>query len=1562
MKLTKKLEGEINQVYDTYWKALFIADIDAYTSVLDQNFKLIGTTETEYFFNRIEAIQFLKDTTDQVVGNIELRNRNINIELLGSLVLITEQSDTYVKIEGAWSFYGKVRVSSLLEKKKQVWKFSQMHLSFPDSKAVEGQTIGLDKISKENLELKDAIKRRTVELENKNKELELETSLERVRAVAMGMHQPADLIKICKAIYDELQALGFSELRNTLIDIFEDQEKYFTDYDYSAFTGGTSSKIPYSGNPVIEKYIKNIRKSGEAFSEITVKGAQLEEWKQFRSDNGEIEDSRLNDIKALYYYKYSIGPGSIGISTYSRISKEQLNILHRFRNVFNLSYQRYADIAKAEAQARESRIEAALERVRSKTMAMHNSNDVGETVATLFEEFEKLGIHTNRCGILIISNEIMQAEVWTAKSNHSGKANLIIGQLDLTMHPLLEGFYHAWKNKESVFNYTMIGDDLKLYYQAINNTKFYPTQFDQDAFPSKEFHTDFYFNEGSIFAFTTEPINEEAASIFKRFANVFGQTYRRYLDLQKAEAQTREAQIETALEKVRSRTMAMQNSNELQETAVVLFNEFKKLGTDDMLQVTIGIYNEEERVIDFRATNWAGGGEQENRSFEVDMDEPTVAKPSIAAWKAGKKSAVFDLTGDALQGWLNYRNKISGITINPNDTGGRRVISAAYFSKGHLTISTPIPLADQTFKTLERFAAVFDGTYTRFLDLQKSEAQTKEAEIELALERIRARALAMHRSDEFTDVAKVMREQMGYLGQPELETSAVHLYEEDDNNIFSWRAFRLSSDLKGDINFGFFKIPKNSCAIAREFIQNFKSKAFDYTIEVSGAKQTEWYKILFKVAPEVQESMEKSGTTKEKRYYHFSKFTGGALLMVSSQEPAIDVIELQNRSAKVFDLAYRRFKDLQNAEAQARESQIEAALERVRGKAMAMHSTKDLSVAANTVFTELKLLGVESFRSGVGLLSKHHKRATMYATTSKQGKELLDLVGEVEIVGHVSFEKQYEAWLNQEMYVSVLEGAELYKYYQILFQNFKAAESTRIEGHEKEYGYYLPFSEGLMYSWSTKPYSDDEIRMLNRFKIIIDLTFRRYIELQRLEANALEALRSASLDRVRAEIASMRNKADLDKITPLIWKELTVLNIPFVRCGVFILDEIEEQIHTFLSTPDGKAIAAFHLPYFFTPLKDSIDFWRAKKIYQTHWGMDAYAAFADAIANQESSMNKEQYLSSVPKEGIYLHLLPFMQGMLYVGNTAALSEDMLQLIQSVADAFSNAYARYEDFVKLEDAKKQIENTLADLQAAQKQLIQSEKMASLGELTAGIAHEIQNPLNFVNNFSEVSTELVDEMNQEIDNGNLTEAKEIANDLKQNLEKINHHGKRAGDIVKGMLQHSRSSSGEKEHTDINVLADEYLRLAFHGLRAKDKSFNATLVTEYDASIGNINIIRQDIGRVILNLISNAFYAVDEKKKQQQEGYEPTVTVATKKRMIAGIEMVTISVSDNGNGIPQKVLDKIFQPFFTTKPTGQGTGLGLSLSYDIVKAHGGELKVETKEGVGTCFTIQLKVIDTK
>jgi signal transduction histidine kinase len=298
--------------------------------------------------------------------------------------------------------------------------------------------------------------------------------------------------------------------------------------------------------------------------------------------------------------------------------------------------------------------------------------------------------------------------------------------------------------------------------------------------------------------------------------------------------------------------------------------------------------------------------------------------------------------------------------------------------------------------------------------------------------------------------------------------------------------------------------------------------------------------------------------------------------------------------------------------------------------------------------------------------------------------------------------------------------------------------------------------------------------------------------------------------------------------------------------------------------------------------------------------------------------------------------------------------------------------------ELRKKSEELTHSLEDLKSTQAQLIQSEKLASLGELTAGIAHEIQNPLNFVNNFSELSNELIKEMKEEFKKGETEEGFAIADNIEQNLEKINHHGKRASDIVKGMLEHTRTSTGQKELTDINALCGDYLKLAFHGLKAKEKDFNATMETHFDPNLPKIDIIPQDIGRVLLNLINNAFYActersrsaVNERNKQmEREGspsgvggeggqvrepnYLPTVSITTQ---LTANSQLLIAVKDNGSGIPDAIKDKIFQPFFTTKPTGQGTGLGLSLSYDIVKAHGGILQVESTEGEGSIFIIQL------
>jgi len=475
-------------------------------------------------------------------------------------------------------------------------------------------------------------------------------------------------------------------------------------------------------------------------------------------------------------------------------------------------------------------------------------------------------------------------------------------------------------------------------------------------------------------------------------------------------------------------------------------------------------------------------------------------------------------------------------------------------------------------------------------------------------------------------------------------------------------------------------------------------------------------------------------------------------------------------------------------------------------------------------------------------------------------------------------------------------------------------------------------------------------RFLRRRLVAKERERTRELELEQAHA----ALQQSSLDRVRAEIASMRTAKDLERVTPLIWRELKALEVPFIRCGVFIVDEANKSVGVFLTTPDGKALGVLHLAFDSNDLtSNTVKHWKNKQVYKEHWNKEEFINWTKSMMELGQVQNPETYQgSSQPPESLYLHFVPFEQGMLYIGNVDPLDEEKLELTKTLAEAFSIAYARYEDFNNLEEAKAAVEVTLSELKSAQSQLVHSEKMASLGELTAGIAHEIKNPLNFVNNFSEVSGELLDEMKEELKNKNEEEVASLIEDLKQNLGKINHHGKRADSIVKGMLLHSRGTSGEKTLTDINDLLDQYVNLAYHGMRAMNKEFNITIEKNYDKSLEKVNVVPQDISRVFLNIINNACYAAyDRKKKGSDNNFSPTLKVSTKNLK----DKVEIRIGDNGKGVPKDILDKIFQPFFTTKPTGEGTGLGLSLSYDIVtKMHNGDLKVESEEGKYTEFVI--------
>jgi signal transduction histidine kinase/ketosteroid isomerase-like protein len=2524
MKLTKKLEAEILKLYHAYWDAYLRGDMKSMASFFDDNITVYGTAVGEIFTTKKQAVKFYAATADQMTGNAEFRKRRISLKAVGDTIMINEQTDLYVLIDGKWTFYGHARITAIFEQKSNAWKLVHQHGSFPDNRTEEGDQIATDKIKEENLQLRDAVKRRTIELEEKNQELEIESSLERVRTVAMGMNKPDDILGICKIMFIELHSLGFSDIRNTLINFWDDSNNSLIDYDYSDYAGGNKAKLAYSSHPVFEQFQKKIKKSKDAFAKLVVKKDELESWKQRRRESGEYEDPRLNNIPALYYYFYSIGVGSIGISTFSSLTTEQLDLLKRFRNVFSLAYQRYIDISlaeaqaretqiqlalervrartmamqkseelhetsqilfqqmkelgepveqltigivmetenvveifatiqgsqlqqtfrhsidemvmnkiyrgwkaqqksllvelnskeiqvynryrnelvksemfsttvskddrriiyaayfskgmlalgsnttlsedshrllerfagvfdgiytrfldlqKAEAQAREAQIEVSLERVRSRAMAMHNSTDLNSVVAAVFEELGKLNLGVLRCGVGIFNKEKQTGDVWSTSLSSEGTVLQVSGDESFTIHPLLQGTFDAWLEQKE-FYYELEGKDFNDYYKALTKTNFQLTGQQSTTLENKNLKQYYYtpmFQAGNLYAFSEMPFSEDAKKIMKRFAGVLNLTYNRFLDLQKAEAQAREAQIELALERVRARTMAMQHSNELAEAASLLFHQLKTLGIETFSSGYTVWVNDEKDLVSWMCnadgsmnppfimpvngdvrhvhmyqswksgeafyvedmsgktmeehyrylrtfplldeafkTSFAAGftipsrqvhnianflqgnllfityepvpeaheifkrfakvfeqtytrfndlqkAEEQARESQIELGLERVRARAMAmqkseelkeligtvfieltkldlvltrclimiydpktndsiwwmanseaptepiglkvqyhghvtylaylkAWQEKQLKWTYSLEGKTKKQWDDFlftETKLSGLpdfVIAGMKAPEKVYLNASFNSFGNLTLATLEPLSGEHFDTMLRFAKVFDLTYTRFNDLQKAEAQAREAQIELGLERVRARAMAMQKSHELSELVDTVFKELTKLDfalswcminivdepsmsntvwgvNPEIGKApeSYHMLFEDyrfhhemfkawkekqskwtivlegkekeiyDEYLFNQTEFRrvpetvqkqmrATKKYEGSFTFSNFgglqTIGEEPLSEANMDILARFGKVFDLTytrfndlqkaeaqareakieaaLETVRARSMAMHhsEELEKVVKTLSDKLIDLGLSldgafifffeKKKRNFHLWIATnhlpapikvdmpyneniqnnpiirdlwrvietGGDLInksysgrvkddyfgfvgeynqttipaeirkfhlntkswtvsLAAGKNSVVgidswsgkiiteDDFQVLKRFSKVFEQAYTRFLDLQKAEAQAKEAQIEAALERVRSQSMGMQTSKDLSNVTTAMFEQLRMLGGELYATGIVFCDKHEHHVEQWHSVPgagmlspfivpvdldrihqyrydqwKKGTELFSVeIPEDFIAQHFdamfklptvkavlddfasknipmpetpSWEIDYGASFKYGyILVSALQPfteaailprfAKVFEQTYIRFLDLQKAEAQTREAQiqlalervrskamamhhsdeldevlavlcdqfdvlgilpmsthmtvmdlekntftfretgkfgDRSFGEQtvdldamdtwkdtvdqwkeskalsinrlhfpketLPqvwevfhesfasmpegsritpddYPDGIYHTAGKHPFgyigmnqtrkaTEEEEQIVIKFANEFGIAYQRFLDLQKAEAQAREARIETALEKVRSRTMAMQHSDELPHAANLLFLEVQALGIPSWSCGYNILAD-DNKSSTCIMSSEGQIQSAFQLPFtnsgepsfaawleaietkqsFFVQelggkaiddhynymktlpqvgrvikeledagislptyqinhlsffnggfllfityeqvphahdifkrftkvfeqtytrfldlqkaeaqtreakietalervraralamqepeeLKDVAEVlrhemgllgveeletcsiyindasaeraecWYAlkdvhsteKKLVNDHFSLDLndtwvgreMLQFYNSSEKQTSivmqGVNRKEWINyceekSIPFRGYYgkvipdrtYHLYKFSHGAIGAAAVADISNESWNLLKRAASVFSLAYSRFKDLtqartdlIKLKEEKKRAEEALTNLQAAQKQLVQSEKMASLGELTAGIAHEIQNPLNFVNNFSEVSKELLDEMREAIEKGDTVDAKEIMNDVIQNLEKINHHGKRADAIVKGMLQHSRSSNAVKEPSDINALCDEYLRLSYHGLRAKDKSFNASLKTDFDVTLEKINIIPQDIGRVVLNLINNAFYAVAEKKKQQAEGYEPTVTVTTSKNPPSGVRgaEVVISVTDNGSGIPPKVLDKIFQPFFTTKPTGLGTGLGLSLSYDIVtKGHGGELKVESVVGEGTEFIILLPIV---
>jgi signal transduction histidine kinase len=1086
-----------------------------------------------------------------------------------------------------------------------------------------------------------------------------------------------------------------------------------------------------------------------------------------------------------------------------------------------------------------------------------------------------------------------------------------------------------------------------------------------------------YFTHGYLMFITYEAVPNDW-DVFKRFGKVFQQIYTRFLDLQKAEAQTRTAQINLAVERVRAKALAMHKSEEIMSLVTKLKDEVMALDIPDVIAATILLNEGEDKVRMWDLSTL----EKDNNGYQIPFDITFKLKkkdPNLYVKRVWENDENYFIeVQDAkdlkrIVAWLreNNKNEIANEVeaYTKNSKLERLHHAVKKLNNGKLVIDLLNPPSDEMEPILTKMGAAFDLAYTRFLDLKKAEAQTREAQIEAALEKVRSCSLAMHNPEELQEVVAVVAKKLKELGVI-YDAGGVILctYFPDNKDVIHWISVDDFSS-SGRYFVPYFDNPifneawdskmKGDAYFSRAFPVAVKNDFFKQAFANSDYRQMpEDYKQFVLQA----DSHNLSAA--------WSKNSAILIPSLNGTVPSESDANILTRFAKVFEQAYIRFLDLKKAQAQAREAQIEMALEKVRSRSLAMQKSDELLDVIGIVSEQVHALGLkfdticfgESNKEGAvkfWLTSKGLPKPILIDVPPIKNKAVHRVVKAqkdgLKFLADVVTGNTYTKWNNHMLTHSQLqylpEAAKTYL--------------TKTSGFARS-SFFLKEIALYVMNYKIEPFSDADNAIFNRFAQVFDQSYTRFLDLQTAEKNAYKNKVEAALERVRSRAMAMQEPEELKDVAQILRTEMGLLGFEELEtCSIYILDKkvaTAECWYAIKNSDKNRELVADHISMDFTAT------WVGKQMLEFH---DSKAETRSIVMKgdkrkewitycmAQSKVLKDVYSDTIPDRTY--HLQKFSHGAIGAASAGDISAESWALLKRSASVFSLAYARFKDLTQaridlkqLKKAKKRAEEALSELQQTQTQLIQSEKMASLGELTAGIAHEIQNPLNFVNNFSEVSKELLEEMQEEIENGDFEEVKAIMEDVIQNLEKINHHGKRADGIVKGMLQHSRSSTGTKEPTDINALADEYLRLAYHGLRAKDKSFNATLETDFDDSIGTINVLPQDIGRVILNLITNAFYVSNERKLASNDpSFKPTVTVATKKLN----NRVQISVMDNGNGIPKEIVDKIFQPFFTTKPTGQGTGLGLSMSYDIVtKGHGGALKVKTKVGEGTTFIIEL------
>ncbi|MEO6187502.1 MAG: hypothetical protein ABIO82_02510, partial [Ginsengibacter sp.] len=1145
-------------------------------------------------------------------------------------------------------------------------------------------------------------------VEAQSRESQIQLALERVRARTMAMQHSDELPESALLLFQQVQTLGMPAWSAGYC-IWDEDKKAITLWMSSEGVLQQPFRLPTTEDPSCI-HMREAYERGDTFYVEAVGGDGLvAHYKYMRTLPvvGEVLDGIINAGHPLptfqIFHLAYFSQGFLLFITYEPVPDAH-DIFKRFGKVFEQTYTRFLDLQKAEAQAREAQIELALERVRAKTMAMQKSEELPEISFLLFQQVKGLGLTAIQNSIAIVNEKTGFVELSTTVQ---GSHLLHTFNVPIDEPYVMAKAVIACKAKRKSLTLKFEGQELKKYNEFRNS--FLETKVN---FPEDQWIVNIsFFSKGWLSFSSNEYVSGEIILMLKRFSVVFDQTYTRFFDLQKAEAQAREAMIEAALERLRSRSMAMHKSDEVMDVAVTVYDELQKLDFK-FGAATIIIMDEKTGNME----HWLAGFIQKNHveSYQVNNSEHPLHAAQLAAWREGAKFVSIELSGPALKSYVEEMFTQSGYKNLPDEekamlsANEHAIFNLAYMSHGAL-MWAPSALSAENAIILQRFAKVFEQTYTRFLDLQKAEAQAREAHVQLSMERVRTRTMAMQKSDELTEVAALLFRQVSDLGI-KTWTTGFNVWS-DDNNFYT----DYITNPKG----GFmepYTIDATIMPVSIELL-NAKIRGEEFYVNYEeGEALAEVYRQLGKFGEKQFKGVLESGFQFPSSQYEHFVFGSKVSLMFITYEPVPEAHAIFKRFGKVFEQTYTRFLDLKKAEAQAREAQIEAALEKVRSRSLAMHKSEELPEIVRTVFDRLNELDVIMNAASIFIFKDDshnleqwvalsgHQYSTCFHLSYFDFNMFRDLEDARE-KGKSSFVKKYSFQEKNDWFSFAFEHTD---YRQLS----DARKKYLLESDSAVFSYALTKNTGLqLANYDGQLFSEREIEVLKRFARVFEQAYIRFLDLQKAEAQAREATRQASLDRVRGQIASMRSTEDLNHITPLIWHELTTLGVPFIRCGVFIIDESNAMTHVYLSSPDGQSLAVLNLPFNSNELtKNSVEYWRKGLVYHQHWNKEEFIDWTKSMMEQGQIQNPETYQGAAdPPESLDLHFVPFVQGMLYVGNSIQLNEDEIVLVKSLAEAFSIAYARYEDFTKLEHAKQSIENTLTELKAAQKQLIQSEKM-------------------------------------------------------------------------------------------------------------------------------------------------------------------------------------------------------------------------------------------------------------